>query len=95
MVTLIAKLKAKQGKGNELVDLCLEMAREVREKEAGCLKYDPYVSPENPDEVVFIEKYNGREDLEEHRKTPHYQSIVKGKIGAILAEKPELELFES
>jgi len=77
------------------VDLCLEMAREVREKEAGCLKYDPYVSAENPDEVVFIEKYNSMEDLEEHRKTPHYQCIVKEKIGAILAEKPELELYES
>ncbi len=95
MVTLLARLKANQGKGEELVNLCLEMAREVREKESGCLRYDPYVSPEDPEEVVFVEKYNSKEDLEEHRKTPHYQEIVKGKIGEILAEKPEIEVFET
>ncbi|MFO7952556.1 MAG: putative quinol monooxygenase [Bacillota bacterium] len=95
MVTLLAGLKAKRGKGKELVDLCLEMAGEVREKEPGCLRYDPYVSPEDPDEVIFVEKYNSKDDLEEHRKTDHYQKIVKEKIGAILAEKPEIEVYET
>ncbi len=94
MITLIATIKAKQGQEKELADLCVEMAKKVRENEKGCLKYVPYVSLENPEEVVFIEKYKTAEDLDKHRKTAHYQEIVKNKIGALLAEAPELEEFD-
>jgi len=73
VVVIIAKLKALPGKEEALAGVCLDLAREVRQKEKECLMYIPHVSVGNPGEVVFIEKYASREALDYHRQTSHFK----------------------
>jgi quinol monooxygenase YgiN len=92
MITLIAKLKAKQGKEKLLAEECVKMAAEVREKEEGCLLYVPYVSLEDPSEIVFIEKYVDQIALDYHRQTSHLKAL-RQVLAEVLAEPVGLQEF--
>jgi quinol monooxygenase YgiN len=77
MIVLIARLKAKPGQGKVLADVCMKMAEEVRQKEKGCLMYIPYVSPEDPTDVVIIEKYTDESVMDFHMQTPYFKALVE------------------
>lgn len=70
MIYLIAKLKTKPGSMDAIrkaVAPCLEATR----KEPGCLSYDLFQNTEDPDSLVFVEKWESREALAAHFETPH------------------------
>lgn len=83
MVTLIAKVKAKPGKESLLVEECLKIVKEVREKEPGCTMYVPHVSVNNPAEIVFVEKYVDQQALDNHMNTPYFKALA-GKFKELL-----------
>lgn len=89
MIGLIAKLKVKPGNETAVKEACLKMAKEVQEKEKGCLLYEPYVSVDNPGEIVFMEKYQDMKALEYHRETPYYKELIN-TIGSALQGPPEI-----
>ncbi|HEV2574965.1 putative quinol monooxygenase [Methylocella sp. CPCC 101449] len=41
-------------------------------KEDGCLSYDLHVSVSDPDKVVFVERWESRDHLAAHTRTPHF-----------------------
>lgn len=70
MIYLIASLKTKPGSTEairEAVAPCLEATR----KEPGCIYYDLFQSLEDPDTLVFVEKWESREALAAHFEMPH------------------------
>ncbi|RJQ24781.1 MAG: antibiotic biosynthesis monooxygenase [Peptococcaceae bacterium] len=93
MVTLIARLKAKPGKETILIGECVDIAREVREKEKGCLMYVPHVSIENPGEIVFIEKYESREAFDAHLQTAYFKALAE-KLEDLLDGPPVLQFLK-
>jgi quinol monooxygenase YgiN len=93
MITLVAKLKAKPGMEKLLAEECVKMAKEVRANEKECLQYIPYVSIEDPTEIVFVEIYVDMEALEFHRKTPHMKALRQA-IGDALAGPTEVQMFQ-
>jgi len=77
MIIVIAKMKAKQGFEKILADGCMEMAQVVRQKEKDCLMYYPYVSMEDPSQVMIFEKYKNEKALNYHTQTLHYLDAMK------------------
>ncbi|MEP3429516.1 MAG: putative quinol monooxygenase [Roseibium sp.] len=70
MVYLIAKLKTQPGSTEAIrkaVAPCLEATR----KEPGCISYELFQNIEDPDSLVFVEKWETREHLAAHFETPH------------------------
>lgn len=70
MIYLIANLKIKPGSMEavrEAVAPCLEATR----KEPGCISYDLFQSVDDPEALVFVERWETREALAAHFETPH------------------------
>lgn len=86
MVTTIAKVIALPGKESLLEEVCINLAKETRANERGCLQYIPYASGENHAEIIIIGKYNDMEALKVHVRSPHAKNAIK-KFNGIVAEK--------
>ena len=70
MIYVIATLVTKPGAAPKLYDaarVCIEKTR----VEKGCISYDLHVSITDPDRMVFVERWETREDLTAHSKQPH------------------------
>jgi quinol monooxygenase YgiN len=70
LIYVIATLSLKPGAGPKLLDAakaCIEKTR----AEQGCLGYDLHTSITDPHTMVFVEKWERREDLTAHSKQPH------------------------
>lgn len=92
MLTLIAILKAKPGKGQLLYEECAKLVKLVRERETGCLMYLPHVSAEDNNEVIFIEKYVDQAAFDLHASTPYFKAFA-AKLDQLLAEPLQLKFL--
>lgn len=91
MIYVIATLDVKPG----MVEAVRQASRPLIEAtlaETGCISYDLCADVDNENRLVFIERWDGREDLEAHFTTPHMASFgntVKG-----LLENERVEIIE-
>jgi len=70
MIFLIATLKIKPGSLAAIrhaVQPCIDATR----REPGCISYDLHQSLTDEDTLVFVERWENRQALEAHFKTPH------------------------
>lgn len=70
MIYVIATLTVGPGGVEGLIEpatICIEKTR----REKGCISYDLFASATEPDTMVFVEKWETREDLTAHSKQPH------------------------
>lgn len=70
MIYVIATLTTKPGALDQLRD-AVKACRDETVKEAGCMAYDFHVDIFNPQRLVVVEKWETREALTAHSKTPH------------------------
>ncbi|MFO7777408.1 MAG: putative quinol monooxygenase [Nitriliruptoraceae bacterium] len=73
-LTVIARLQAKPGRGDELLEALTPLVQETR-KETGCVHYDLYRSPEDPTLFAFHETWASREHWEAHNASPHVSAF--------------------
>ncbi|HOT46557.1 MAG TPA: putative quinol monooxygenase [Spirochaetota bacterium] len=66
MITLIAKLKVKEGKMDEAIGILKEIAPKVKESEPGCLAYIPHTVRGEENAILFYEKYQDKDALKIH-----------------------------
>jgi quinol monooxygenase YgiN len=68
VVSLIATLRVKQGKMDEVLDLLKEIVPTVRESESGCLAYIPHIvkGSKNKNMIIFYEKYEDQAAFDVH-----------------------------
>jgi quinol monooxygenase YgiN len=71
-VTIVAILKARKGKEQQLRDELLKVVTPSR-AEAGCLEYVLHESQEHPEQFVFYETWTDETALQEHIASSHYQ----------------------
>ncbi|MGH7914278.1 MAG: putative quinol monooxygenase [Candidatus Binataceae bacterium] len=91
-VTLIARIKAKQGSEKELEDAFRDMIKKVRAAEPGCLTYVLHKSNQDPTMFVWYETYTDQGAFDAHRKTGHMKEMGT-RIADLLAEKPQIEVL--
>ena len=90
MLRTIAKLTVQEGKEEEFKAAGAEMVAAVKASEAGrTLMYTLTQNQKAPTEFYFIEAYVDGDAVSEHGKTPH-MAAFGGKIGALLAGRPEI-----
>ncbi len=83
-ITVIARLRAKEGKENTLKETLLELITPSRADE-GCIRYDLHEDPENPALFMFHEIWSSKAALDKHLATPHLQKFI-GLSEDLLAE---------
>jgi quinol monooxygenase YgiN len=71
VLTVVARLRAAQDKGDALAALLTEQAAVIRQSEPGCLVYRPHRSTVDPDLFIFYEMYENDAAFDLHRKSPH------------------------
>ncbi len=89
---LVARYRARTGKGDVIASQLRAMAEAVNEDEPGCVDYRVGRSVENPDEFLLYEEYVDQAALEAHRETPHFQAIVEATIVPLLEERQRFVL---
>jgi len=90
MIAVVAKLTVQEGKEDEFKTAGAEMVAAVKSNEAGrTLMYTLTQSQKVSTEFYFIESYADTDAMAEHGKTPH-MAAFGGKIGALLAGRPEI-----
>lgn len=82
-VRVVATLKAKSGKGPELLAAWPELAAKVRAEE-GCLAYDLHAVLGDDDGFVVLERWASMEALKAHGASDHMKEF--GTLAASLLE---------
>lgn len=94
MIGVVAKLKVQDGKGAEFEAAAKEMIGAVKRNESGkTLVYSLHRSQDDPTTYVFYELYTDADALAAHGTTDHMKAFG-GKIGAVLAGRPEIERLD-
>lgn len=70
MIYVVATLTLKPGSKSQLLEPARACIAETR-KEKGCMSYDLLASITDDDTMVFVERWETREDLTAHSKQPH------------------------
>lgn len=90
VITVVADLKAKPGKEEELRKAALALIEPTR-KEQGCIQYDLHVHLTDAGRVVFYENWATVKDLDRHGQSPHLKAF--GAMAPDLVESRNVERF--
>ena len=93
MVTVMARLKIQPGKESAFEGAARELIAYVKENEPGTLTYVLHRSTSDPTEYVYYEVYADQAALAAHGGSAPMQTFF-GAIGALLAGRPEITLYE-
>ena len=66
MITLIATLKVKEGKMDEVKEKLNQIVSHIKKTEPGCLEYIPHTVKGEANTIVFYEKYLDKDALKIH-----------------------------
>ena len=88
-ISVVAKLKAKQGSEKQMEEALKAMVGKVKE-EPGCEAYVLHRSNRDSTTFVFYEVYRDQAALDAHGKTPHMAEML-GKIGPLLDGRPVID----
>ena len=91
-VTLIAKIKAKQGSETDLEAAFRDMIKKVRAAEPGCQAYVLHKANDDPTQFVWYEVYQDQASFDNHRKTDHMKEMGT-RIKDLLDGRPQVEML--
>lgn len=92
MLVVVAKMKAKLGKEQEMEEALRWIIPQV-ESEEGTLQYILHRAKKEPGTFLFYEKYRDKSALNAHGSTPYFAELF-GKIGPLLDGDPTIEIYE-
>ncbi len=92
--TVVARIRAAEGKSDALAALLVEQAAAVRAAEPGCLVYRVHRSTRDPALFVFYEQYADEAAFDAHRNAPHLAAFRARRERDGLAQGPvEVEVL--
>ena len=92
VLTVVAKLSAKPGKGDDLAAILREQVAAVRRAEPDCLVYRLHRSKTDPDLFLFYEQYRSDAAFDLHRKAPHLAGF-RARREPLVAGPPEVDVY--
>ena len=84
--TLIAFLKGKPEKRDELAGRCCAISWKPTRAEAGCVEYHLHISDTDPNLFFFYENWMTRKDLDEHLEMPYLKSFFDRRMDLLEKE---------
>lgn len=95
MITIVAKLRTQDGKGDAFAEAARGQIAAVAANEQGkTLVYTLHRSTTDPNLFLFYEQYADADALAAHGTTDHMKAFG-GQIRDLLAGRPEIERYES
>jgi len=85
-IHVFAKWQVKEGQTEQVLAL-LKDAAEASRQEKGNLFYNIHQSKTDPRTIVLFEGYTDESALNDHRNSPHFQTIVLGQIVPLLENR--------
>lgn len=76
MITILARFRMQESKGEEALEAIRKMVAAVEENEPGALAYIMHRSVSDPAEVYVFEIYADEPAFEAHRRTPHMEELT-------------------
>ena len=92
MVVLVARTRIVPDHRAETYELFQAMLA-PSQAEGGCISYEFYVSPDDPDYTVFVEEWESYEALQAHFETPHFLNFV-AQTERFLEQSPDVRIYE-
>jgi quinol monooxygenase YgiN len=92
MIVVAAKLKAVEGKGDELEQAFRKLVPKVL-KDPGATSYVVHRKVDAPNEFLVYEKYESGEALKFHGSTEHFKEFSKA-IASLLEGRPEVGIYQ-
>ncbi len=92
MITLSAKIKAKEGSEAALEAALSALVKKV-EAEEGTLEYVLNKSLKDPSLFMVFEVYKDKAALDHHGTTDYFTAAMK-ETAAYVAQKPEIEMYQ-
>ena len=89
MIYLIATLKIEPGTKSKLANMVLPCIEGTR-KENGNISYDLHASVTDEDTLVFVERWETQEALDNHFTEPHFITWREGLTPHLLSRKIEI-----
>lgn len=93
MITVVARLKAQEGKIDEALALCRELVKGVEANEPDVIAYLCHQSKKDPNEIIFYEVYPSQEALTNHGKTDHMMKMNQS-YRDLFAGAPDIQMVE-
>ena len=92
MIIVIAKAQLRADARAALLAAVPAQLAQTR-AEAGCIEYGAYQSLEDPQAIVFVERWRDRAAVDAHMGTPYTQAFLDLAAGSVLAP-PSIEFFD-
>jgi quinol monooxygenase YgiN len=92
MIVVAAKMKAVEGKGDELEQEFRKLIPKVL-KDPGAITYAVHRKADAPEEFLVYEKYESGEALKFHGSTEHFKAFSKS-IAPLLDGRPEIGIYK-
>lgn len=93
MIIVLGSVVVQQGSMDDALEQ--SQAHVARSRaEPGCIAHDVYSDPENPQRLVFVERWSDQAALAEHFKVPASRQFVMA-LGALVAEPPSMSIFDA
>lgn len=89
MIYVVATLTLRPGSEGAILPAARACIDETR-KEKGCLSYDLHASVTDPHTLVFVEKWETREDLTAHSKQPHLATWREASAPHLVSRRVEV-----
>lgn len=93
MLVVLAKLTVKPEKKGELLEYAKALiTATILEEE--CISYELLEDPYDASNLMFVERWTGKNALDKHQQTPHIQ-LWRQQSLPLLAEKTVVRLYHS
>jgi len=92
MIICLTSMKMNPGKRDRFIEAALICAEATRQ-EPGCIEYDYMLSPEDPDGVLVVERWESLDKALAHMQTEHFK--VLGKTTHVTAAEFEVNLYDA
>ena len=91
-ITVLARLKAKPGKEEQLREALVSLIEPTR-RETGCINYDLHLGLEDKVLFMFYENWTSKEVWEAHLASNHLKSFLN-RADELLAEPLDVTVWE-
>lgn len=93
MPSIVAKIKAKEGKESELEAILKDLAGKVHANEPNTLAYILHKDKKDSRTFVFYEKYKSEDDVKTHGSSEYFKEAGK-KMASCMDGKAEIQFLE-
>jgi quinol monooxygenase YgiN len=91
-ITLIATVKVREGNMEQAKEVLKKLVPKIKESEPGTLEYIPHTVREDPNLIVFYEKYTDGEALKAHSANLGKNMAEFGPL--LVPERPDIKTLE-